>query len=76
MWRGTDRQTDTRTAVANIHFASAMPHVISYPTLQCGSRLTYSSQPVWRDNQFALVASNAELPVDVVLTTLNAQHTD
>jgi len=36
--------------------------------------LTYSSQPVWRDNQFALVASNAELFVGVILTTLNSQH--
>jgi len=26
MRRGTDRQTDTQTAVANIHFASAMLH--------------------------------------------------
>ena len=28
MWRGmTDRQTDTQTAVTNIHFASATPRV-------------------------------------------------
>jgi len=37
-------------------------------------RLTYSREPVRRDNQFALVASNTELTVDVILTTLNVQH--
>jgi len=26
MQRGTERQTDTQTAVTNIHFTSAMPH--------------------------------------------------
>ena len=27
MWWGMDRQTDTQMTIANIHFASAMPHV-------------------------------------------------
>jgi len=26
MQQGTDRQTDTETAMTNIHFASATPH--------------------------------------------------
>jgi len=26
MWRGTDTQTDTQTAVTNIHFASSTTH--------------------------------------------------
>jgi len=27
MWQETDRQTHTQTAVTNIHFTSAMPHM-------------------------------------------------
>jgi len=41
-----------------------------------GNRLTYSSKPVWRDDEFALVSSDAEFPISVVLPTLNLQiHT-
>jgi len=32
LWRGTDRHSDTQTAVANIHFASIMPDA------KCGQR--------------------------------------
>ena len=41
-----------------------------------GNRLTYSSKPVWSDDEFALVSSDAEFPISVVLPTLNLQiHT-
>jgi len=33
VWECSEGQTDTETAVANIHFASAMPHVKTSP---CG----------------------------------------
>jgi len=38
------------------------------------NRVSYSSEPVWRDDEFALVTSNTELSVIVVLSTLNT-HT-
>jgi len=40
--------------------------------LECGP--TYGGEPVRRDDQFALVTSNAELSVGIILTTLNVHN--
>jgi len=57
----TDKQTDTETAVANIHFASATPHAKCNEVLTIyrynDARIHQLAQPAWNFNTAALLSS-------------------